>query len=122
MKILKTLLSTSILLVYSFSQALAAPPTRDVNVTNDETSPVPVNPQTIVEWRYVGLTTAEDDGRFEFATLLGIAAMNKACAADFGPGARAAMSALPRKADIAGNVFLPKSSSKLQTRPHQSAI
>lgn len=64
-----------------------------VNVINDESSPVPVNAQTIVEWRYVGLTAFEDDGRFEFGGLIGIAAMNKACADEtygFGPGARAA--------------------------------
>ena len=66
----------------------------DVVVVNDGNSPIPVTVQngvqTIVEWRYIGLTTFEDDGLFLFGGLFGVAAMNKVCAAEFGPGARAA--------------------------------
>ena len=66
----------------------------DVFVVNDKDSPLPVTiqngVQTIVEWRYVGLTTDEDDGRFEFEGLVGVAAMNKMCAVEYGAGARAA--------------------------------
>ena len=61
----------------------------DVNVTNDETSPVPVSAQTIVEWRYVGLTAFIDDGRIEFGGRVGVAAMHNVCASEFGPAARA---------------------------------
>jgi len=65
-----------------------------VEVVNDSTTPIPVTvqngAQTIVEWRYIGLTTFEDDGQFLFGGLFGVAAMNKVCAAEFGPGARAA--------------------------------
>jgi hypothetical protein len=46
--------------------------------------------QTIVEYRYVGLTDYEDAGTFRFGNLEGVGAMNKACADTFGAGARAA--------------------------------
>ena len=69
---------------------------KDVVVTNDATSPIPVEiqngAQTIVEWRYVGHTRdpdAKKTGDFEYGGLRGIAAMNKACADEY-PGARAA--------------------------------
>ena len=89
----------------SCSALLAAPPgppTVDVNVTNDETSPVPVTIQnggaTIVEYRYIGVTTATTDGSAEAttpqsATLRGVAALHRMCAIEYGgqhPGARAA--------------------------------
>ena len=47
----------------------------------------PFNPMSVIEWRYVGLTEVEDDGEFSFGGLIGVAAMNKACAAKY-PGAR----------------------------------
>ena len=70
----------------------------EVLVTNDENSPIPVTiqnggqngAQTTVAWRYVGLTTIEDDGQFGYSDLFGIAAMHAECASEFGPGARAA--------------------------------
>jgi len=51
--------------------------------------------QTIVEYRYVGLASADPtDGRIEVAgsntSLIGFAAMNKLCADDYGPAARVA--------------------------------
>jgi hypothetical protein len=46
--------------------------------------------RTIVEYRYVGVTAHEDDGSFQYGGALGMPAINKACADDFGEGARAA--------------------------------
>ena len=92
---MKKLLCCAISLVAMYvSVAQADPIAKDVIVTNDETSPVPVTiqngVQTIVVWRYVGLTTFENDAAFLFVGLSGIAAMNAVCAAEFGPSARAA--------------------------------
>ena len=93
-----------VLATLSFGQSVIAQggmgrlPPGDVNVTNDETSPVPVTiqngGQSIVEYRYVGLTPDATTGRisalFDGITLTGYAAMNKFCEAEFGVGARAA--------------------------------
>ena len=65
-------------------------PTQTVEVNNSTNNPVLVSDRTITEWRYIGLTQFEDTGQFEFGGLNGVAAMNKVCAAEFGPGARAA--------------------------------
>lgn len=49
--------------------------------------------KTIVEVRYVGVTTHLDDGEWEYPVgggVAGVAAMNRACRDDYGPGARAA--------------------------------
>ncbi len=65
---------------------------KDVIVTNEPSAAVPVSVQnapTIVEYRYVGLTTVQDSGLFELDGLFGIAAMHKACANEY-PGSRAA--------------------------------
>jgi hypothetical protein len=72
----------------------------DANITNDSSNPVPVTvqggTQTIVEYRYVGLTSADPtSGRVTAlgnsnTSLIGFAAMNKLCAEDYGPAARAA--------------------------------
>ena len=66
----------------------------EVLVANDQSSPIPVTipsaAQSIVEWRYIGHTVYADQGIFEYDGLLGIAAMNKACATEFGASARAA--------------------------------
>jgi hypothetical protein len=43
-----------------------------------------------VEYRYVGLTTHQDDGRFEYRGLIGISAMHQACVDTFGSSARTA--------------------------------
>ena len=43
-----------------------------------------------VSQRMVGSTEYMDDGKFEFEGLVGIAAMNKACESEYGPGALAA--------------------------------
>ena len=78
-----------------------APPL-DVNVVNNETSPVPVTIQnggaTIVEYRYIGSTAATTDGKAIATTpsgssLEGVAALNRMCAIEYGeghPGVRAA--------------------------------
>lgn len=66
-------------------------PAFDVNIVN---TPVPVTiengARTIVDFRYVGVSSTVDDGRFEFEGLVGVAAMHRACQADYGSGARAA--------------------------------
>jgi hypothetical protein len=67
--------------------------TPDVKVVNDENEPVPVmvqNTAKIVEYRYIGVTEFESNGLVEFGGLVGIAAMNKVCNAEFGPSSRAA--------------------------------
>ena len=61
-----------------------------VEVISSQLDPVTVSDQTIIEWRYIGLTQTEDDGEFQYGGLEGVGAMNKACAAEFGPSARAA--------------------------------
>ncbi len=76
------------------SNHAVGPQAKNVNVTNDEASPIPVTIHntvpTIVEYRYIGLTTHVDDGDFEFGNLKGLAAMNKACSSEFGFTARVA--------------------------------
>ena len=66
----------------------------DIHVANDSTSPIPVTVydagQTIVEWRYIGITRYADNGGFEFEGAWGVTAMHKVCAKEFGPSARAA--------------------------------
>lgn len=80
--------------VLAQSNAAFGPFIADVNVTNDDASPIPVTIQntvpTIVEYRYLGLTNHADDGDFEFGNLKGLAAMNKACSSEFGFTARVA--------------------------------
>lgn len=84
--------------------ATAAPKDIQGNVTvvNDETSPIPVTIQnggaTIVEYRYIGTTTATTDGSAVSTTpsganLSGVAALHRMCAIEYGeehPGVRAA--------------------------------
>jgi len=47
-------------------------------------------PNPIVEYRYVGLTTGVTNGRIISGALIGVPAMNAACADEFGAGARGA--------------------------------
>ena len=44
---------------------------------------------TIVEYRFVGVTVEERDGSFGYGGLVGVSALHKLCADEFGPGARA---------------------------------
>lgn len=76
-----------------------APPTVDVNVTNDETSPVPVTVQngarTIAEYRVVGFTTTKTTGDIETtdasgANVLGYSAMHRLCQVEVAANSRAA--------------------------------
>ena len=74
----------------------------NVTVVNDETSPVPVTIEnggaTIVEYRYIGATAATTDGSAKATTpsggdLVGVAALHRMCAIEYGeghPGVRAA--------------------------------
>jgi hypothetical protein len=102
----------------------------NVTVVNDEASPVPVTIQdgpvavtienggaTIVEWRYVGSTTATTKGGVgaatpSGATIKGFAALHRMCAIEYGevhPGARAAigMEALTApEVDVPGNSWI----------------
>lgn len=79
--------------------AQAAPPlTEPVETT--VTNVVDTTVANVVEWRVVGVSIYEDDGSFEFGTLLGVAAMNKVCRVDFGDSAKAATIQEALQADL----------------------
>ena len=73
----------------------------DVNVTNDENSPVPVTIQndaeSLTEFRWVGFTTTVTDGDIDTVSpegpLSGHSAMNRLCAVEVASNARACTSA-----------------------------
>jgi hypothetical protein len=90
---------------FAMSSALAqpegvppGPPSMPVEVTNTDTMPVPVTvenfaetePQSIVEYRFVGLTTVTVNAKPEVAGFNGIPALHKLCQMEFGSNARAA--------------------------------
>ena len=69
--------------------------TPDVNVINDETSPVPVNAQTITEYRVVGFTTTATNGLVATVdgngdTVGGFRALHQLCKNEVAHNARAA--------------------------------
>jgi len=81
-------LCTALMAQSVMAQGMGALPPGDVTVVNDENSPVPVTEQTIVEYRYVGLTQAEFDGD----DAGGVGGLNASCESKFGGGARLATS------------------------------
>ena len=80
--------------------AFAAPPSKKVIVDNTTSDPVPVivqntapeAQQTLVEYRYVGITAAETSGSVSLGPggLVGLSGLNQMCAEEFGRPARVA--------------------------------